>query len=65
MPSKIYIYYISILYNSDTRGGYAYLLDSDSGFPGFFLVKDGEADCAGWIDIRMKERWREFACSRC
>jgi hypothetical protein len=37
------------------------LLDGDGGLPGFLFVEDREADGAGWVDVRVEERRREFA----
>jgi hypothetical protein len=37
------------------------LLDGDGGLPGFLFIEDREADGAGWVDVRVEERRREFA----
>jgi hypothetical protein len=37
------------------------LFDGDGGFPAFFFVEDGEADCAGGVDVWVEEGWDEFA----
>ena len=38
------------------------LLDSDGWLPGLLLVQYRQADGATWIDIRVEQRWNEFAC---
>jgi hypothetical protein len=37
------------------------LFDGDSGLPGLFLVEDRKTDGAGRVDVRVEERWGEFA----
>lgn len=44
---------------------YEDLLDSDSWLPGLLLVQYGQADGATRVDIRVEERWNEFACPSC
>ena len=36
------------------------LFDRDCGLPRFLLVQNGKADCAGWVDVGMEERWIKF-----
>lgn len=36
-------------------------LDGDCRFPAFFFVEDGEADCAGGVDVGVEEWGHEFA----
>lgn len=40
---------------------FPYLFDRDRGFPTLLFVKNGEAHRAGWIYVRMEQRWRELA----
>lgn len=37
------------------------LFDGDGGLPGFFFVENRQADGAGRVDVRVEERWGEFA----
>jgi len=37
------------------------LFDGDGGLPGLFLVEDRKTDGAGRVDVRVEERWGEFA----
>lgn len=37
------------------------LLDGDSWFPALLFVQDGQADCAGGVDVGVEERRDEFA----
>lgn len=37
------------------------LLDGDGRLPALLLVQDGQADCAGGVDVRVEERRDEFA----
>lgn len=39
-----------------------YLLDGDSRLPRLLLIENGQADRARWVDVRVEERGREFAC---
>ena len=37
------------------------LLDGDGGLPSFLFVEDRQADGARRVDVRVEERWGEFA----
>ena len=37
------------------------LFDGNGGLPGFLFVEDRQADGAGRVDVRVEERWGEFA----
>jgi hypothetical protein len=37
------------------------LFDGDGGLPGFLFVEDRQANGAGRVDVRVEERWSEFA----
>ena len=39
-----------------------HLFNRNSRFPALFLVENGEADRARWVDIGMEQWWRELAC---
>lgn len=40
------------------------LLHSDGGLPSLLLVQDRQADGAAGVDVRVKQRRREFACTK-
>lgn len=49
---------------TDERTVLTNLFDGNSGFPGFFLIEDGEANRSRRVDIGMEQRRRELAYVR-
>ena len=58
LSRTIWIRIIQQILDSDQN-----LLESNRGTPALFFVQNRETNCSRWINVGMKERRHEFACS--